>query len=123
MRRHVEISRHFIHIYASCESTPFFRLKSLDSLLQIVMIINVSFMMVPWLNYRSFLINSIFNKVSIEVNNMGSDNILHVKRQDVARNVREIDIKVDRELYKVWLTFWDAIETSTFMSDTIVGVK
>jgi len=94
----VEISRYFIDIYTSCKSATFLSLKSLNCLLKIIMIIYVSFMMIPGLNYRTLFINSIFHKVSIEVNNMGAHYILNIKRKNVTRNVREIDIKIDRKL-------------------------
>lgn len=42
------------------------------------MIIYMSLMMIPRLNDISLWVHSIFHKVAVEVNDMGSNNILHV---------------------------------------------
>ena len=98
MGANVEVPGDLVDFNVASESAPFTSLVGLLCLLIVGIIIEVGLVVVPALQHLPRVAEPVFNELAIEINDVGSNNVLNVKREDVTRDVWEVNIHVDHNL-------------------------
>lgn len=103
----MEISRDLVDLNISSQSAPLTSLIRLFGLLVVSVIIKVKLMMVPALKDLPLRVKSVLDELPIEIHDMSSHDVLDVKGQNIAWDVREIYVHVDYNLrsHEELLTF------------------